>query len=182
MLSDPVRREPTHSRKIHLEGYRREDGLLDIEGIITDVKSYDFPNRERGVVKAGESIHHMEVRITINDALEIVAAEAATLAGPYSVCPKATNVFDRLVGLTVGPGWNRKVRKAIGGIEGCTHITELTGPLATVAYQTLFGERARRAREGGAESGGESLYSLANTCLGHAEDPEAVLAGTWEKE
>ena len=66
------------------------------------MKTYAFPNRERGTINAGEPIHHMKVRITINDALEITAAE---LKGKrYQICPSATLVFDRLVGLTIGPG------------------------------------------------------------------------------
>ena len=181
MLSDPAERDEVHTRGIGLKGFRRGDGLLEVEGVLTDVKSYDFPSRERGTIRAGEPVHHMEVRITFNEELEIVAAEAATLAGPYALCPSATKVFDRLVGLTIGPGWNARVRKAIGGVEGCTHITELMGPVATVAYQTLFSERARQRREQGTVPEEGTSLPLANTCIGHAEDPDSVLAGTWKK-
>ena len=89
MMSPATPRERVHTRQINLNGYRREDGLIDIEGEITDVKTYAFPNRERGMINAGEPIHHMQVRITINDQLEITAAEAATVAGPYRICPSA---------------------------------------------------------------------------------------------
>ena len=178
MLSPAVNRERVHTRQVNLNGYRRDDGLIDIEGEITDVKTYAFPNRERGTINAGEPIHHMKVRITINDALEITAAEAETVAGPYQICPSATLVFGRLVGLTIGPGWRQRVRKTIGGVEGCTHITELMGPVATVAYQTLYGERAREEREKGISQDREDdLNNLANSCIGHADDAEAVLAG-----
>ena len=182
MMSPATPRERVHTRQINLNGYRREDGLIDIEGEITDVKTYAFPNRERGMINAGDPIHHMQVRITINDQLEITAAEAETVAGPYRVCPSATIVFDRLVGLTIGPGWRQRVRKAIGGVEGCTHITELMGPVATVAYQTLYGEIARAERAAGVKDDNkEDLGSLINTCIGHAEDAEAVLAGQLPK-
>lgn len=181
MMSAPVKRERVHTREIRLDGYRRDDGLLDIEGEITDVKTYSFPNRERGTIEAGAPIHHMKVRITINDDLEIVAAEAETVAGPYAICPSANLVFSKLEGLTIGPGWRNRVRQAIGGVEGCTHITELMGPVATVAYQTLFGEKARIMRETGEKPSETGSASLANTCIGHADDPQAVLAGTWKK-
>ena len=184
MISKAVERERVHDRSITLQGYRREDGLFDIEGEMTDTKTYAFPNSERGEIKAGEAIHHMRVRVTIDANLEIVAAEAETLAGPYGICPQATRVFERLVGLKIGPGWRRGVRTAIGGIEGCTHITELMAPIATVAYQTLFGERARAKRMGKTLKGDSSdaaVGGLVNSCLGHAEDPEAVLAGDLPK-
>ena len=176
MLSEAVKRDRVHTREINLNGYRRDDGLIDIEGEITDVKTYSFPNRERGMINAGDPIHHMQVRITINMELEIVAAEAVTVSGPYAICPSATRVFDRLVGLTIGPGWRNRVRQNIGGVEGCTHITELMGPVATVAYQTLYGEKARIARESGIKPSETGASSLGNSCIGHAEDPETVLA------
>lgn len=171
-----VTRERVHTRTITLDGYARSDGLVDIEGEIKDVKTYDFPNMERGIIRADEPLHHMKVRIAINDAMEIVEAEAETLAGPYSVCPSATIAFDQMIGLTIGPGWRNKVRQAIGGITGCTHITELMGPVATVAIQTLFGEKARRKRlEGASHDEQHDVSSLANSCIGHAEDYEAAL-------
>ena len=182
MLSPAKPRERVHTRQINLNGYRRDDGLIDIEGEITDVKTYSFPNRERGTIEAGEPIHHMKVRITIDHQLEIKAAEAETVSGPYQICPSATRVFDRLVGLTIGPGWRQRVRKTIGGVEGCTHITELMGPVATVAYQTLYGEKARADRESGtSKDDEENLGSLINTCIGHAEDADSVLAGNLPK-
>lgn len=40
-LSPPEPREHIHSRDIILRGYRREDGLWDIEAHLTDTKTYD---------------------------------------------------------------------------------------------------------------------------------------------
>jgi len=179
MPSATVTRERVHTRTITLDGYSRSDGLMDIEGEIKDVKTYDFPNRDRGVIHADEALHHMKVRIAIDETMTIREAEAETIAGPYHICPSATRVFGRLVGLTIAPGWRNIVRKAIGGVEGCTHITELMGPVATVAYQTLYGEKARknRATPDNANPLKEEHDTLINSCIGHAEDPETVLAG-----
>ena len=167
MISPAVNRECVHTRNINLNGYRRQDGLIDIEGEMTDSKTYDFSNRDRGTIHAGEYLHHMRVRITINDAMEIVAAEAETLAGPFAICPKATAIFDRLVGITIGVGWRKNVRNAIGNVEGCTHITELMGPVATVAFQTVFGEKSRNrdAKEGNTEN---ISINLVDSCIGYA--------------
>ena len=43
-LSAPVLREAQHFRNYAFGGYRRADGLFDIEGRMTDTKSYAFPN------------------------------------------------------------------------------------------------------------------------------------------
>ncbi|MCE2517810.1 MAG: DUF2889 domain-containing protein [Alphaproteobacteria bacterium] len=171
-----VTRERVHTRTITLDGYARSDGLIDVEGEIKDVKTYDFPNAERGVIKAHEALHHMKVRIAVDQELTIKEAEATTLSGPYAICPSANIGFDALIGLTIGPGWRNKSRQAIGGITGCTHITELMGPVATVAIQTLYGEQARqRRRQGIDDTKAHDVSSLANSCIGHAEDSQAAL-------
>ena len=176
-LSPPTPREEVHNRRISCDGFVREDGLYDIEAEITDNKTYAFPTSFRGDVTPDSFVHHMKVRVTINPELEVVAAEAVTVAGPYAVCPTANDVFDSLVGLTIGPGWRRRVTAAIGGRHGCTHITELMGTIGTIAFQTRYGEEARkrRARLGsdGRESSAQqegSASVLANSCVAYATD------------
>ena len=176
-LSTPVPREEVHNRRISCNGFVREDGLYDIEAEITDNKTYAFPTSFRGDVTPDMFVHHMKVRVTINPELEVVAAEAVTVAGPYAICPTANDVFDSLVGLTIGPGWRRRVTAAIGGRHGCTHITELMGTIGTIAFQTRYGEEARkrRARLGsdGRESSAQqegSASVLANSCVAYAID------------
>ena len=34
-----------------------------------------------------------------------------------------------------------------GGVHGCTHLVELLGPVATVAYQTLVARRMKQAND-----------------------------------
>ncbi|MCH8218951.1 MAG: DUF2889 domain-containing protein, partial [Planctomycetes bacterium] len=46
--SDPAPREALHSRAIDCRGYRRADGLWDIEARMTDSKTYAFSNAYRG--------------------------------------------------------------------------------------------------------------------------------------
>jgi hypothetical protein len=41
-LSTSADREPLHTRSITCRGYRRADGLWDIEGHLRDVKDYSF--------------------------------------------------------------------------------------------------------------------------------------------
>ncbi len=58
-------------------------------------------------------------------------------ANPHAVCPAILPAFAKLKGLRIAPGWNRKVRELLGGVRGCTHLVEMLGPLATVAYQSI---------------------------------------------
>ena len=106
-LSRPARRDHIHSREIHCRGFRREDGLWDIEGELVDTKTYSFANRDREGIVAGEPIHHMRIRLTLDDDMLVHACEAATEAGPFDLCPAITPTFAGLAGLRIGPGWRQ---------------------------------------------------------------------------
>ena len=172
-LSPPAEREDRHNRQVSCHGYARKDGLLDIEGELIDTKAYDFPSSTHGIITSGTPVHHMQVRITIDFEMVIQHAEAVTINGPYAVCPKGAENITGLIGLKIGPGWKRKVQAAIGGSKGCTHITELMGPMATTAFQTLYGEKARQERNAvGADQSQQlktPLPSLTNSCIAYAQ-------------
>ena len=179
-LSTPVLREEVHNRRISCNGFVREDGLYDIEAELTDNKTYSFPTEFRGDVTPDQFIHHMKVRVTVDRDMKVHTAEALTISGPYAICPKANDVFDSLVGLTIGPGWRRCVIDTIGGRNGCTHITELMGVVGTIAYQTRNGEETRRRRLRVSATGMETAKSrsekrasvLANSCIAYATDED----------
>lgn len=136
-LSEPLARRPIHTRHIECTSYERDDGQWDIDGHLTDVKSYGFQNEFRGEVKPGEPIHDMRLRLTVDADLKVCAVEAKTDAGPFAICPAINPAFAALEGLKIGPGWNRKVRELLGGVRGCTHLVDLLGPMATVAFHTV---------------------------------------------
>ena len=141
-LPEPKRpREPLHRRSIEIRGYKRDDGLYDVEGHLVDTKDFDF-KLAAGVREKGQPIHEMWLRITVDRNLVIVDAEAATDAMPYlGDCDRITPDYRKLVGLAIRPGYTQKVKELFGGVRGCTHITELAGALATAAFQTLAGQR-----------------------------------------
>lgn len=143
-LSTPQSRNLAHTRQIHCTGYQRADGLWDIEGHLVDTKPFAIPNKDRGgEIAVGEALHDMWVRLTIDDALVIHAAEACIDWGPYARCVGATERLSKLTGIRIAPGWNRNVRKLIGGDLGCTHINEMLAQVATTAIQTIFGVKQR---------------------------------------
>lgn len=176
-LSSPQERELIHTRQVTVRGYRRPDGRFDIEGHMSDIKTYDFDNRDRGGIAAGEPIHEMWLRLTVDEDLYIHRAEAATEHGPFSLCPAIAPDYARLEGLTIGPGFNRKVRTLLGGVKGCTHLTELLGPIATTAFQTIFPLKARRAAQRPSD-GGATRPPMLDQCHALAADGP-VVAREW---
>ena len=135
-LSPPVGRQLLHTRRVTCQGYFRDDGLWDIEGHITDEKTYEHANEWRGTLQPGDLVHDMSIRLTIDHRFTIVDVEAVTDRSPYRMCGNITPNFKKVIGLRIGSGFTRAVRERLGGTEGCTHIVELLGPVATTAFQT----------------------------------------------
>jgi hypothetical protein len=139
-------RRPIHLRRITCEGFLRDDGLIDIEGLLVDTKPepLQLVNRD---VPPGEPIHQMRVRLTIDQDRRIVDARAFSEHTPYPTCSEVEAGYRKLVGLRVEPGFTRQVKRLFRGVEGCTHMTELLPPMASTLFQVIWADGAF-AREG----------------------------------
>ena len=145
-----VERELTHTRRVRYEGYKRADGLWDIEGHLTDIKNHDYALKT-GVRRAGQPVHSMWLRLTIDRRLNVVAACASSEVVPYpGGCETIAPEYRRLVGLNLAKDFRKNVKALFGGVRGCTHITEMLGGMPTAAIQTFAGEM-REEREDGAK-------------------------------
>lgn len=148
-LPPPTQREPIHTRRVTTQGYLRADGLWDLEGELVDTKAYDSALSASHPRLAGEPIHHMRIRLTIDNDLVVREAVAVMLNTPFDECAPASLPFDRLVGAQIGLGWRVAVNGAMGGIKGCTHLRELLSAMATVAFQTVGPHLQRQRRAAG---------------------------------
>jgi len=137
-LSAPVPRKTSHIRRVSYQGYEREDGLWDMEAELHDSKAHDMPSfRHQGVRLAGDPIHHMWLRVTIDRQLVVHAIEAAMDAHPLQDCPQARPALQGMVGACMARGWRQAIAQHMGGVASCTHLRELLFNMATAAFQTL---------------------------------------------
>lgn len=136
----PVTRERLHMRQIECTGYLRSDGLIDVESSMQDIsaKGTDLLFKR---VEAGGLIHAMRVVVTVDPELVIRDVQVHSDAAPTAFCSDSNASYEALKGLKIGAGFTAKVRALLGGTKGCTHLTELLGPLATTAIQTLHARR-----------------------------------------
>ncbi|MDC0111716.1 DUF2889 domain-containing protein [Emcibacteraceae bacterium] len=174
-LSKSQPRKLIHTRSIKLKGFNRDDGLWDIEAHMTDIKSYDVENKWRNGIAAGDPIHEMWIRLTVDDNFLISAVEAVTDNSPFEMCPIITKSYQELVGIRIGRGWRRAINEKVKGRKGCTHITELLQPLATVSFQTLMGNIQNKINKKN-EQGRFLKPIVLNSCHAWAEDSEIVKA------
>ncbi|MDP2819215.1 MAG: DUF2889 domain-containing protein [Polaromonas sp.] len=148
-LPAPQARSQLHTRAVVYRGYRREDGLWDIEAEMTDTKTYTLERSERGEMPPGTPIHGMAIRATVDDQMTIREISTAMDRTPFDECRASVDPMQQMVGVTMGPGWRQAIEKALGGIKGCTHLRELLFNMATAAYQTVPVYRERLRRQSG---------------------------------
>ena len=174
-IPTPAKREHVHTRSINYLGFRREDGLWDIEAQMTDTKTYSFQNDWRGEVQSGVPLHEMILRVTIDSDFIIHDVYAETKQSPFEMCPNIVDNYRLIIGLRMGPGWRKEIRMKIGGTKGCTHITELLFPMGTVARQTIW-PLIKKERSVSAERHAKKNRrpGVLNTCHAWASDSNLV--------
>ena len=162
-----VPRERLHCRSVTFDGFRREDGLFDIEAHLVDVKDHDF-ELLTGIRPAGIPVHDMWVRVTIDRAFNIIDLEAVTESMPYpGDCDRIGPDYRKLIGANLVAGFRKRLHDVMGHTKGCTHITEMLATLPTAAIQTFAGLQ----RE---DMGGGKPFQL-DKCHALASSTETVL-------
>ena len=135
-----AQRTRMHLRSVKLEGFKRADGLWDIEARLVDTKDQDYP-LSSGLRRPGEAVHDMSVRVTIDGKMNILDAAICTDAAPYmGSCDRNPPDYSRIVGLNLFQGFLKAVKDMFGATRGCAHVSELLMFLPTAALQTFASE------------------------------------------
>lgn len=148
-LPPPHSRDLFHTREVVYRGYHRHDGLWDLEAELHDSRSYESVVYGREPLPAGEPVHHMAIRVTVDEDFVIREIATSTDATPFGECQQGHAPMQALVGARMGPGWRQAIDRALGGVQGCTHLRELLFNMATAAYQTLPAGQAHLRRVAG---------------------------------
>lgn len=140
-------RKPHHTRQLTLHGFERADGRWEVEAHLLDTKPYWFPNHEKNGVDAGQPIHRLSLRVTLDLDFLIHRVDVAMDDTPFGICRQVEVNMKRLEGLTIGPGWLKRARERLPRTESCTHLMDLLNPIATTAYQSMHTALEARRRE-----------------------------------
>lgn len=132
-------RQLKHRRQIDVQVFDRGNGLWEVDATICDTKTREWPMSD-GPRPAGTPIHDMLLRLVVNEQFDIVEAGSQTRWMPYTgVCTEHGDVYQRLVGLNLMQDFRKRLRERVGGVLGCTHITELAQILPTAVVQGFVG-------------------------------------------
>ena len=162
-LSQSATRREVHHRVIDMRAYAREDGLYDVEAHLVDTKPFEFMRLSSPMpVPAGQSLHDLWVRMTVDSEYTVRAIEAASDVTPYGICKEAQNTLSVLVGERLVRGWSAKVKERLRGAASCAHLMEMLILIATTALQGIRGadpERRKKAEGPDADGNLDSCYA-----------------------
>ncbi len=168
----PVERVRKHRRSITFEGFKRSDGLWDIEGRLVDIKDQDFVMRS-GTRKSGDPIHDISVRVTIDTEMNVIDVLACSDATPFpGVCEQVLPDYRKIIGLNLFKGFLKSVKTLFGDTRGCTHLSELLMALPTAAMQSFSGEIKHGEHEHG--HGHEKKPFYLDRCHALSTDSDVV--------
>ncbi len=168
--------EQIHARDYLVKAFRKGPDEVLIRGSVEDHKP------PHGYIEGDPeplTMHYMVVDLTIAyPELVIRDAEVLFETYPQAECPRITDRYRDLVGLSVARGFTHKVRELFGGPRGCAHVTALLQAMAPVAVQCRLSMRIN-ANEPVALTAGSGdlrarISSMLNTCHAWAEDGPLV--------
>ena len=129
-----------HTRTIVAQGYARDDGLWDLDLVLTDAKTRSV-EMATFVLAPHQPIHELWLRVTLDAQLNIIDACASSDAVPYpGACDTIPPAYQVLKGLNLFKGFRTAVNDRLSGTAGCTHLTELCNILPTAAIQAYAGD------------------------------------------
>jgi Protein of unknown function (DUF2889) len=159
-----------HTRKISMRASDLGDHTIEVEGDLIDhryLPGHHVPS------EGSELVHHMVIRLKVKGpAMFIEQAEATMPHHPRQECTVVLPWIRKLEGVRIAPGFTMKVKRLIGGKNGCAHLTSLVITMGESAVQGyLSAYRVEKGRERSLE---QDLKQLTNTCYLWREDGPIV--------
>ena len=153
-----------HTRDISMRTSDLGNHYMLVEGSLIDQQ---YQSRHAKTSERSELVHHMVIRLKIKGpGMQIEQAEATMPHHPRKECPEVLPWIRNLEGLEIAPGYRAKVKKAIGGIKGCAHLTSLViamGESAVQGYWAAYEKGRKGLRD-------KTIKKFMNTCHLWKED------------
>ena len=159
-----------HTRELSIRTSDLGDHNILVEGSLIDHRFRPMANE---ISEEAALAHHMVIQLRVKGpGMVIEQAAAAMPYHPREECPEVLPWIRNLEGVEIAPGYSRKVKKAIGGVKGCAHLTSLViamGESAVQGYWTAY--VAERRKTGLPE---QTIRKFINTCHLWTEDGPIV--------
>jgi len=159
-----------HTREISMRTSDLGDHYILVEGNLID---HRYGAGQKNASEDSELVHHMVIQLKLKGPRMLIEKAEATMPHhPREECPDVLPWIRNLEGLEIVPGYSMKLKKVIGGIKGCAHLTSLViamGESAVQGYWAAYGAEGGRA--GLPE---QTINKFINTCHLWKEDGPIV--------
>jgi len=119
--------------------------VLDRTGLILEIFGRRAKTREGALQVELAHLNYQRSRLVRSwTHLERQRGGFGFLGGPGETQIEADR---RLIGERIGKGWRDVVRRRIGRLEGCTHMSELLGPAVTALFQSMSHGKSPEGRD-----------------------------------
>ena len=157
-----------HTREISIRTSDLGKHYILVEGSLIDRQ---FRPRHTGASEESELVHHMLIRLKVKGpGMSIEQAEAEMPHHPREECTEVLPWIRNLEGLEIALGYSMKVKRAIGGVKGCAHLTSLVLAMGESAVQGYWAAH-ERGRTGLRD---KTIKKFINTCHLWREDGPIV--------
>jgi hypothetical protein len=127
-----------HNRHLDISTYEYDAETVLVEGRLSDERlrqAYDFNDKYHppGI------IHDLVVFMRVHRVkMTIVDIQSEMLTVPQPQCKEVEDSLKPLRGMKINAGFTERVRAAVGGKQGCTHLVALLLAMAPVTIQGIF--------------------------------------------
>lgn len=161
--------EKIHTRHMEISTYDGGDNHIIVEGRLQDdrlISTYHISGRKR----PPQNVHHMCIQMCIDcSGLSICDIHVEMPGVPHEECIQTAESLQKLKGMRIVPGFTSKVKKLLGGKQGCLHLTTLVLAMAPAILQGFWAFRSRTPDIKNLSSGLIENYLL-DTCWVWRED------------
>jgi len=159
-----------HTREISIRTFDLGGHYILVEGSLID---HRYRARRREVSEESELVHHMTIQLKVKGPrMSIEQAEASMPHHPREECTEVLPWIRKLEGLEIAPGYSMKVKRIVGGVRGCAHLTSLIISMGESAVQGYWTDYAEETRKTGLPE--QTIKKFINTCHLWKEDGPIV--------
>jgi hypothetical protein len=145
-LKDLLSGPPVHQRQIEIRTVPLDSRQIVVEGWLTDnrlMTGYHWDGRPR----PPEVVHRIGVRFLVGGwPPAILEAEADLAEIPHELCLTVADTVGKMVGVSVAAGFSEQVRRRLGGVEGCSHLTHLILAMGPAILHGFWAQHSRQPR------------------------------------
>lgn len=142
-LKERISGEPLHGRCIDMKTYALDEETILVEGWLREDRFHAVYDLTGEQCPPGP-VHHMAIRLLVGGTpLTILDAEAEMEHVPLDICRTTLATVRSVIGLDIAAGFQKKVRRLMGGEKGCAHLTHLLTVMSQAVFQGALAHKRR---------------------------------------